>query len=92
MKVIEQVASKWEEVATRLHFKYYNISGIERDYPCNCKSACHQMFSELLSGKGRKLTNWATIIKVLKELAWRLLLEHNSSMCIVTVCLLRSLM
>lgn len=67
IKVIEQVAGRWERVATRLCFEGHNIQRIKRDDNNSCTEACRTMFIEWLNGKGRKPVTWETLIKVLKE-------------------------
>ena len=67
VKVIEQAAAKWEEVATRLHFESHDISCIRKDYHQQTIEACRTVFIEWLQGKGRKPTTWDTVIKALEE-------------------------
>ena len=67
VKVIEQAASKWEKVATRLYFESHDISRIRKDYHQQTIDACRTVFIEWLQGKGRKPTSWDTVIMALKE-------------------------
>ena len=67
VKVIEQVAARWESVATRLHFEGCNIQQIRRDNRDSCTDACRTVFIEWLDGKGRKPITWKTLIEVLRE-------------------------
>ena len=69
VKVIERVATKWEKVATRLHFDYHVIDCIKKDnqYYDQTVSCCREMFGKWLGGKGRKPVNWETLITALKE-------------------------
>ena len=69
IRVIEQVASKWEEVATRLHFEGHDIKNIKRNHT-DCVEACRTMFMEWLEKKGRRPKTWNTLIKVLEEAAF----------------------
>ena len=67
VKVIENAAAKWEEVATRLYFESHDISRIRKDYHQQTIEACRTVFIEWLQGKGRKPTTWDTVIKALEE-------------------------
>ena len=67
VKVNKQAASKWERVATRLHFENHDITRIKKDNPLQSFEACQTVFSEWLNGKGRKPTCWGTLIEALKE-------------------------
>ena len=64
---MDRVASKWEEVATRLHFEGHDILSIRRSEHHQVKDACRTMFIEWLEGKGRTPTTWDTVIKALEE-------------------------
>ena len=67
VKVIEEVASRWEEVATRLYFEGRVIRQIRRDHNDSCEEACRAVFMAWLDGKGRRPITWEILIKVLKE-------------------------
>ena len=67
VRVIEQVAAKWEKVATRLYFKSHDLSHIRQDSHRQTIDACRTVFIEWLQGKGRKPTSWDTVIKALEE-------------------------
>ena len=67
VKTIDRVADKWERVATQLYFEHYDINRIRRDHPNDCRTACSNVFSEWLEGKGRLPTTWETLIKAFEE-------------------------
>ena len=67
VRLIRTVATNWKTVAIILHFKYHYIDWIERANHYQEVSACRAMFSEWLDGKGRRPTNWNTLIKALRE-------------------------
>ena len=67
VRVIEHVASRWVDVATRLYLERHDIDGIAEDTHHQTRKACHRMFGEWLTGKFRKPTNWETLIKALNE-------------------------
>lgn len=66
VKVIATVASKWDKIALRLHFDHHDIERIRKDNS-QSEQACQKMFCEWIDGKGRKPTNWSTLIKALEE-------------------------
>ena len=67
VKIISKTAAVWENVATRLHFEGHEITCIKRDNHFQTEDACRAMFTKWLEGKGRKPTNWDTVIKTLDE-------------------------
>ena len=67
VKIIMQVAPKWEDFAMRLHFQSSDIVRIKRDCHSQLVIACQQVVWEWLSGNGRKPTSWSTVIKALRE-------------------------
>jgi GTPase SAR1 family protein len=67
VKVIETVASTWNKIALRLHFSHHDISRINQDNREQSVPAMSAVFTEWLAGKGRKPTNWETLITALKE-------------------------
>ena len=64
--MIDNVAHVWEKVATRLHFKGYDISRIRKNERL-AEDACRTMFIEWLEGKGRTPTTWETVLTALEE-------------------------
>ena len=68
VRVIQNVASRWKCVATRLHFEAHDIDRIAEDSHHQTYQACHKMFSEwLTTGNFRRPINWETLIKALNE-------------------------
>ena len=67
VRVIKAIASRWQDVATRLHFDLNDIKCIKRDNHHESKPSCHEMLSLWLNGKGRQPADWETLIKALKE-------------------------
>lgn len=67
IRIIQDVASKWKRVATRLHFKPSDIARIDTNHPRDCESACREVFSEWMLGHGRKPISWRTLVKALNE-------------------------
>lgn len=65
--MIDQAAAKWEKVATRLYFESHDISRLREDFPQQSIKACRTVFMEWLQGRGRKPTNWSTVIEALRE-------------------------
>ena len=69
MRVFERGASKWDRIATRLHFDGSKIAQIGTDCHYNAFKACQSTFTEWLDGKEglRRPIAWSTVIIVLKE-------------------------
>ena len=69
IRVFERAASKWEGIATRLHFDGNTISQIRTESQHNQLSACRNVFNEWLSGKEglRTPRTWSTVIQALQE-------------------------
>lgn len=79
MNVIEGVATRWENIATRLNFDMNQIEHISRTNHFQAEDACRAVFSEWLKGKeGLRLPiTWKTLIRALEEAglgqtAWKL--------------------
>ena len=68
MRIIQDGASKWEFIATRLYFDVGMINQISRD-SCDRQQACRNVFAKWLSGVDglREPRTWSTVIKALKE-------------------------
>ena len=66
MKVIEQVAPVWEQLACSLHFDSAAIGAIDRDNH-KCKLACIDMFGRWLEGSARQPVSWETLMAALRD-------------------------
>ena len=67
IKMIERVASRWESVATQLHFEGHLIDTIKMESHYQVDSACRKMFIRWLEGIGRQPITWRTLIDTLDE-------------------------
>ena len=67
IRVINKIAYRWEQVATRLYFEGNDIERIRRNTNHQTEHACRAMFTEWLEGRGRAQITWETIISALKE-------------------------
>ena len=69
IRVFEKGASKWDRIATRLHFEGTKIVQIRTDCQHDTFQACQKTFTEWLGGKEglRTPIAWSTVIKVLEE-------------------------
>ena len=69
VRVIRDGASKWETIATRLHFDGGMITQIFNDSQNNMKRACQITFTIWLGGTSgqREPRTWDTVIKALRE-------------------------
>ena len=63
MKVIEQVAPVWEQLACSLHF---DSAAIDRDNR-KCKLACMDMFGRRLEGSACQPVSWETLMAALRD-------------------------
>ena len=66
VKVIEQVAPVWEQLACSLHFDSAVIGAIDRDHR-KCEVACMDMFGRWLEGSARQPVSWETLIVALRD-------------------------
>ena len=68
MRVFDKVASKWDKIATRLHFDGNMIAQIRTDSQ-DTFQACQSVFSKWLNGKEglREPITWSTVVQVLAE-------------------------
>ena len=80
VKITDRVATKWKEVALRLHFEGHDIGVIDRDNHGQSCLACCAMFTRWLDGIGRKPTTWRTLIVALKEAYLSTLAEELEKM------------
>ena len=76
VRVIKKVASRWEDVATRLYFDLDDIKCIKKDNHYITNPSCREMFSLWLKGKGRRPADWETLIKALREAEFSELVEE----------------
>ena len=69
VRIINRIAHKWDQVATRLHFKVHEIRRIQRDCHHQTCDASREMIMKWLEGECnlRKPISWATLIKALDE-------------------------
>ena len=69
VRIFERGASKWDRIATRLHFEGHMIEQIWTDSKHDTFRACQTIFTKWLDGlEGlRTPRTWDTVIKALKE-------------------------
>ena len=69
VKVIEQVASQWEELAYILQFSSAVVKTIERDNTKDCTAACTEVLHRWVGGAEgtREPVSWATLIECLRD-------------------------
>ena len=66
MKVIEQVAPLWEQLAYALHFNPAVVGAIDRDHR-KCELACIDMFCRWLEGSACQPVRWVTLMAALND-------------------------
>jgi len=69
VKVIEQVASQWEELAYILQFSSAVVKTIKRDNTKDCTAACTEVLHRWVGGAEgtREPVSWATLIECLRD-------------------------
>ena len=67
VRVIQRVASRWEDIATRLYFETHDVKRIKVDHHYQTIPCCATVFTEWLDGKGRQPATWLTLVKVIEE-------------------------
>ena len=68
VRVIDEAAAKWKELANGLYFKSHDIANIEHDvHPFTVSAACRDVLIEWNAGKGRKPVNWRTLLEALNH-------------------------
>ena len=69
VRIINDGASKWRRIATRLYFEGGATNQISQNSHEDTNQACSTMFSKWLEGENELRTprTWETVIKALKE-------------------------
>ena len=69
VKIIEQVASQWEELAYILQFSSAAVKTIECDNPKDSSAACTELLHRWVRGAEgtQQPVSWATFIECLRD-------------------------
>ena len=69
VRVIEEVADKWKEVAIALRFGIHEMKNLEGDVQYVSEYACQEMFIKWLDIREdlRRPVTWTTLIQCLRE-------------------------
>ena len=67
VKVVEEVAAKWELLAYALHFSPAIVETIRRDKLHECVPACQEILHRWLNGETRQPVSWQTLINSLRD-------------------------
>ena len=69
MKVVEETAANWEQLAYTLKFHQSVVRSIRRDNPLDCTSACEDILEQWLQGKEGTVSpvTWETFVEVLRD-------------------------
>ena len=69
LRIRDEVAAQWEDLAIALGFEGCNIKCIKRDHSQNARAACQLMLLEWLNGERnlRKPVTWGTLIQSLVD-------------------------
>lgn len=77
IRIIKQIASRWEDVARRLDIDYKRV---ERADSRDCDRACSKILNMWCNGEGRQPATWETFIEALEEAQFGELAEQIASM------------
>ena len=67
VKVKDEVAHEWQEVAVALHFDGGEIEAIRQSTYNQSSDACRVLFSQWLQGGHRKPVSWETLVQALTD-------------------------
>ena len=75
VKIIETIASKWEQLAMALGFDGHTIDNVKRDFERDCEGASHKILRKWLeetdSYDNLKLpVSWSTLIQCLRDIEY----------------------
>jgi len=79
VKIIENVAAKWEKVALALHFEGHTIQNIRSDPHIQCiDTACRVMLQKWLDGEGsqHQQVTWGTLMDALIDIGFVTLVKE----------------
>ena len=76
LKVRDDVAADWTEVATALHFKGSEIDIIRQSTFNQCREACRVMFAQWLEGGHRCPVTWETLAQAVTDAGFPFLAEQ----------------
>ena len=65
--MIDEVASRWEDVAVALGFSGNTIDIVKRDEYGDASTGCSKMFQKWLKGAGSQPPTWETLVAALYE-------------------------
>ena len=67
IKIVTEVAGRWEKMARRLNFTEAEIEILQRNHISDVESACSGVFQRWLDGKHRLPVTWHTVVECLRE-------------------------
>ena len=67
VRVINEAAAKWEELAYGLHFESHDVANIKKNNPSDVTAACREVLIQWEAGKGRKPVEWRTLLQALED-------------------------
>ena len=75
VKVIEEVAAEWKQLAYTLQFSSAVVRTVQRDTTQDCAAACEEVLYRWVSGAEgtRQPVSWATLIECLRDCDFRVL-------------------
>lgn len=73
LRVIDTIASQWEELAIALGFDGHVIHCVQKDYDHDCKGATSKIFRMWLENEDERLIgpiSWSTLLQCLNDLGF----------------------
>ena len=68
VRVIDEVAAKWEELSYGLHYEHHDVANIKESIqPFDVIMACRKALERWLEGKARRPVEWQTLLHALKD-------------------------
>jgi len=78
VKVIEEVAAEWKQLAYTLQFSSAVVRTVQCDTTQDCAAACEEVLYRWVSGAEgtRQPVSWATLIECLRDFDFRVLASN----------------
>ena len=75
LRIIQEVAIKWEKLALHLKFPDRVIEIIKKDHRHSSEDACREMLRRWLAGESGQEVTWGQLIEALKDMQRSILAE-----------------
>lgn len=68
IKIITEVAARWEKMARRLNFNEGEVEILQRNHAGDVESACTDLFYRWLNGNHRQPVTWQIVVECLRDI------------------------